>query len=114
MNETGLKNIIELITIAVELVGIAVIIGGAIVSAALFARAAFRDPPGEAYRQLRSNLGRSLNIEVVAEGVEKSRQAAFLRANGCDTGQGFLFGRAMPAEAIPVLLERTPARAAGS
>ena len=60
MNETGLKNIIELITIAVELVGIVVIIGGAIVSAALFARAAFRDPPGEAYRQLRSNLGRSI------------------------------------------------------
>ena len=60
MNETDLKNIIELITIAVELVGIAVIIGGAIVSAALFARAVFRGPPGQAYRRLRSNLGRSI------------------------------------------------------
>ena len=60
MDEMVLKSIIELVTIAVELVGIAVIIGGAIVSAALFARAAFRDPPGQAYRRLRSNLGRSI------------------------------------------------------
>ena len=51
------------------------------------------------------NLGRSLKIEVVAEGVEHRSQAAFLRANGCDTGQGFLFGKAVPAAAIPGLIE---------
>ena len=50
------------------------------------------------------NLGRSLNIEVVAEGVEHQSQAAFLRANGCDTGQGFLFGKAVPADAVPALI----------
>jgi diguanylate cyclase (GGDEF)-like protein/PAS domain S-box-containing protein len=51
------------------------------------------------------NLGRSLNIEVVAEGIEQESQAAFLRANGCDTGQGYLFGKAVPAAEVPGLIE---------
>ena len=55
-----LTAIIEAITVAIELTGIAVIIGGALISAALFVRATMRDLPGEAYRQLRSNLGRSI------------------------------------------------------
>jgi uncharacterized membrane protein len=60
MTGTGLADMIEAITMAVELAGIIVIIGGALVSAGLFARAAMRDPPGDAYRALRSNLGRSI------------------------------------------------------
>jgi EAL domain-containing protein (putative c-di-GMP-specific phosphodiesterase class I) len=61
------------------------------------------------------NLGRSLKIEVVAEGVERESQAAFLRANGCDTGQGFLFGEAVPAIQVPDLMDGrgTPARSKG-
>jgi EAL domain-containing protein (putative c-di-GMP-specific phosphodiesterase class I) len=51
------------------------------------------------------NLGRSLKIEVVAEGVEHQNQADFLSANGCDTGQGFLFGKAVAADRIPALIE---------
>ena len=50
------------------------------------------------------NLGRSLKIEVIAEGVERPSQAAFLRANGCDTGQGYLFGQAVPAMQVPKLI----------
>ena len=50
------------------------------------------------------NLGRSLKIEVVAEGIEHQSQADFLRANGCDTGQGFLFGKAVPAAEVPALI----------
>jgi diguanylate cyclase (GGDEF)-like protein/PAS domain S-box-containing protein len=57
------------------------------------------------------NLGRSLDIEVVAEGVEKPGQAAFLRANGCDTGQGYLFGRAVPADEVPGLVDASRATA---
>jgi diguanylate cyclase (GGDEF)-like protein/PAS domain S-box-containing protein len=52
------------------------------------------------------NLGRSLKIEVIAEGIENESQAAFLRANGCDTGQGFLFGEAVPAQLVPDLIGR--------
>ncbi len=38
----------------------------------------------------------SLRLEVVAEGVETEHQAAWLRERGCDTFQGFLFGRPQP------------------
>ncbi len=45
-------------------------------------------------------LGRSLNIPVLAEGVETEQHLAFLREEGCDSVQGYLFGRPMPREAI--------------
>ncbi len=38
-------------------------------------------------------LARSLNLDTVAEGIEKSRQADGLRALGCGYGQGFLFAK---------------------
>jgi diguanylate cyclase (GGDEF)-like protein/PAS domain S-box-containing protein len=38
-----------------------------------------------------------LGLEVVAEGVENERQAAFLRLNGCHRLQGFYFARPQPA-----------------
>jgi EAL domain-containing protein (putative c-di-GMP-specific phosphodiesterase class I) len=42
-------------------------------------------------------LAHSLNIAVVAEGVETTDQLASLRAEGCDEVQGYYFGRPMPA-----------------
>ena len=42
-------------------------------------------------------MARSLNKDVIAEGVETPEQADFLRAAGCPKMQGFLFGHAMPA-----------------
>jgi diguanylate cyclase (GGDEF)-like protein/PAS domain S-box-containing protein len=50
------------------------------------------------------HLGQSLGIETVAEGVETPAQAAYLRANGCDLAQGFLYSKALPASRIPALL----------
>ncbi|MGH6763314.1 MAG: EAL domain-containing protein [Phyllobacterium sp.] len=38
-------------------------------------------------------MGRSLNLMVVAEGVETLTQAEFLRSRSCDVGQGYLFSR---------------------
>jgi len=38
-------------------------------------------------------LARNLNLDVVAEGIERESERDFLRALGCDIGQGFLFGR---------------------
>lgn len=42
-------------------------------------------------------LGRHLGLRIVAEGVETTEQAALLMASGCSTGQGYLYGRPMPA-----------------
>ncbi|MDY0012332.1 MAG: EAL domain-containing protein [Rhodocyclaceae bacterium] len=42
-------------------------------------------------------LGHTLRMEVVAEGVETPRQLAFLQEEGCETGQGYLFARPRPA-----------------
>jgi EAL domain-containing protein (putative c-di-GMP-specific phosphodiesterase class I) len=42
-------------------------------------------------------MARSLNLDVVAEGVENQEQLDFLRLNGCDIVQGHLFGDPMPA-----------------
>ena len=42
-------------------------------------------------------LGRALDMEVVAEGVETEAQRNVLVAMGCEFGQGWLFGRAQPA-----------------
>ena len=43
------------------------------------------------------NLGHSLGLTVVAEGVETPLQLNRLRELGCDKGQGYLFGRPRPA-----------------
>lgn len=45
-------------------------------------------------------LGRALGLRIVAEGVETSSQQAFLTRLGCDSLQGFLLGRPVPAEQL--------------
>ncbi|MCK1481520.1 EAL domain-containing protein [Bradyrhizobium sp. 193] len=42
-------------------------------------------------------MGRNLGLEVIAEGVETTAQADFLRAEGCPELQGFLFSKPLPA-----------------
>jgi diguanylate cyclase len=49
-------------------------------------------------------LGLSLGLLTVAEGIETSEQAGALARLGCDIGQGWLFGRPIPAEAVDALL----------
>ncbi|MXQ13602.1 bifunctional diguanylate cyclase/phosphodiesterase [Microvirga makkahensis] len=51
------------------------------------------------------DLGRSLDITVIAEGIETSAQAAFLREQGCDLGQGYFFGRPIAADAVPPFVQ---------
>jgi len=50
-------------------------------------------------------LGRSLNIPVLAEGVETTRHLDFLREEGCDSVQGYLFGRPMPVEIVTRMID---------
>ncbi|MBR1198320.1 EAL domain-containing protein [Bradyrhizobium sp. AUGA SZCCT0240] len=51
-----------------------------------------------------SGLGRSLNITTTAEGVETTDQLDWLRAEGCNEVQGFLFSAARPASEVAALL----------
>jgi EAL domain-containing protein (putative c-di-GMP-specific phosphodiesterase class I) len=50
-------------------------------------------------------MGRALNLSVVAEGIERPEQAEALRELGCDTGQGFLFSKALPADELEELVQ---------
>ncbi|MGX9394091.1 putative bifunctional diguanylate cyclase/phosphodiesterase (plasmid) [Nitrobacteraceae bacterium UC4446_H13] len=43
-------------------------------------------------------MARRLGLKVVAEGIEKEADRIFLRRHGCDKGQGYLFGKPMPAQ----------------
>ena len=51
-------------------------------------------------------LGKSLHMDVIAEGVETSAQAQFLRDRGCVFVQGNLFATPMPAADVPAFLEK--------
>jgi diguanylate cyclase (GGDEF)-like protein/PAS domain S-box-containing protein len=50
------------------------------------------------------DMGKALNVEVIAEGVETEEQLNFLRSRGCHYAQGRLFGDAMSSEAFLALL----------
>ncbi|MGI9506537.1 MAG: putative bifunctional diguanylate cyclase/phosphodiesterase, partial [Geminicoccaceae bacterium] len=46
------------------------------------------------------DLGHALDLSVIAEGIETSKQAVTLQALGCDLGQGFFFGKPLPVNEI--------------
>ena len=59
-------------------------------------------------------MGRDLGYRIVAEGIETEAERALLTAWGCDYGQGWHFGRAMPAATFEAWLETLkPDAAAG-
>src|SRR4029077_16282391 len=49
-------------------------------------------------------LAHSLNLELVAEGIEQASQARQLHVLGCGFGQGFFYGRPMPASEIEKMM----------
>lgn len=75
-------------------------------------RAFVRDIPDDANdMQIAATIiamSQSLNLYVVAEGVETQDQYSFLYGQGCHYFQGYLFSRPLPAAELGMLLESAP------
>ena len=69
-----------------------------------FIRKLGKDYQSEALCETIVSIGRTLDITIVAEGVETAVQLRKLRAMGCDEVQGYLLSRPVPAEDIPALM----------
>jgi len=52
-------------------------------------------------------LGKSLNMQVIAEGVETREQEAYIIAEGCHEGQGYLYSKPLPARELNAFLKQT-------
>jgi len=70
-----------------------------------FVRDITTDADDAAIAQAVITLGHTMNLRVIAEGVETPEQLAFLRRNQCDEMQGYLFGKPMSADEFGKLLE---------
>lgn len=71
-----------------------------------FVRDMLTDSDGAAIVKAIIQLGHTLQLDVIAEGVETDAQLAFLAASGCDEVQGYLFSRPVPPEQFARLLEQ--------
>lgn len=71
-----------------------------------FVRDLEQDSDDEAIVAAVISLGKSLQLQVTAEGVETHGQARRLRDLGCDHAQGFLYAKPMAASQIPDLVSR--------
>lgn len=72
-----------------------------------FIRTLESDARGAAITRGIIHIAHSLNITVIAEGVDTPQQLDFLRQHRCDALQGFLISRPIPPEALTELLQRS-------
>lgn len=54
------------------------------------------------------NIAKTMNMQVIAEGIENMTQLKQLQQLGCEYGQGFLFQKAVPADQAVALLTQAP------
>ncbi len=73
-----------------------------------FVRDVAVDPDDAAIVAAVADLGRSLHLETIAEGVETEEQFSRIRQLGCRQAQGYLFSRPCAPEDIPGLVKRRP------
>ena len=76
-----------------------------------FVREAQSSTAGATIAQMVVNLGLSLGMRVIAEGIETEEQRLHLLNLGCHEGQGYLFAKPMPADELEPWLKARPALA---
>ncbi|MES9989148.1 MAG: EAL domain-containing protein [Candidatus Thiodiazotropha endolucinida] len=69
-----------------------------------FVRDVYKDPQDAAIVSTIIAMARNLNLDVIAEGVESPSEVEFLHQAGCESFQGYYFGRPMKADGIVDLL----------
>lgn len=75
-----------------------------------FVRGVLDDPCDAAIVRAVINLGQSMGMAVIAEGIETCEQFDFLQASGCKEFQGYLFGRPVAVDAFETLVHgKSPA-----
>ena len=70
-----------------------------------FVRDVLTDPNDATIARTIIALGKSMGMNVIAEGVETEGQHAFLRSHGCHAFQGYLFSRPLPLDQFERFLE---------
>lgn len=68
----------------------------------------YRSGEARAVVQAISTLAQSLDLTVVAEGIETAQQLDYIRSQGCAEGQGYYFARPMPLPEVAAFLSQTP------
>lgn len=64
------------------------------------------EPGGSIIADTIINLGKQMNLKVIAEGIENSEQESELKALGCDEAQGFYYAKPMPEDEFFACLEK--------
>lgn len=71
-----------------------------------FIRDLTKDPNDAAIVRAIIAMGKTLHLTITAEGIENKNQEAFLKDQGCDQGQGYLYGHPLPADSVTLMLEQ--------
>lgn len=70
-----------------------------------FVREIEENPNGNHLADIIIQLGKTMNLRTIAEGIETKAQAQYLAEKGCDEGQGYLYGKPTPPEQFAKLFE---------